>query len=66
MVNVNFSKSLAKMKIGEKAFFNCTSLKEVNIPKNLKPTIGSDAFKNCPVKVMFGYEEEEEDDYDYD
>ena len=54
------------MKIGEKAFFNCTSLKEVNIPKNLKPTIGSDAFKNCPVKVMFGYEEEEEDDYDYD
>ncbi len=48
--------NLTELDIENLAFYNCISLKEVNIPQNLKPTIGSDAFKNCPVKVMFGYE----------
>ena len=32
--------------IGEFAFYDCASLKEINLPENLT-TIGSEAFRNC-------------------
>lgn len=46
----------------ERFIYNCISLKEVNIPKNLKFTADLDAFKNCPTNPMDEYEDE--DDYD--
>ncbi len=54
IINLTFEKNSICESIGERAFYNCSSLKNIEIPENIT-SIGKSAFQGCTELIEINY-----------